>query len=579
MENGKASYANQRLNYLPSVRDGNDGPWSSFNIVIGQPGQRLRLLPSTSSTTLMPFSVEDCALNPPSVSCNVSNGQFFNLHNSNSFQRLGLSRLPLYPLPIMEDPSFFAGNATYGRDIMSVQTSRSLLNGTPIAAMLNVTGFSTGMFGVFPNDMSISKVTIPSLTHILESNGIINSNSWSYTAGSVSMNQTGSFIFGGYDQSRIDTAKMVVVTRNLSSTGDAYPSSIYVSVQSITDDATQGESLLPPPSPINMQISTDVPQIWVPFTVCKSFEKVYGLKWNAVHNLFLLDNETYTELSGRTSSLQFVIGADASSSFNDLVTFTIPWLLMILRINIDGVETPYVPLRCTNDTREYTLGRSFLQAAYLIADFDSGVMKLGQIDFSGHQKLPDIKSIRSQNKVLKNVRAIVGGVLGPTALMLAIISGFLIWRRRRTTNTVLTSSELLHDSFKPELAATPVDAPPAYRRRHSNNVTMRSEVDAVSTMLAPRLDTLSEDDEPAEKRRAQTIPVELEATPARASELYAGYEGVEMKAEASPRDGSTPQRPHFDSTRNEMDEPISPLHEAEASRSDNENGRLSRSDL
>lgn len=73
--------------------EGNDGPWSSFDIRVGTPEQDIRVLVSTASPeSLVPISPYACSTSVfatvPS-GCAVSRGSLFNLNESSSWLNVG----------------------------------------------------------------------------------------------------------------------------------------------------------------------------------------------------------------------------------------------------------------------------------------------------------------------------------------------------------------------------------------------------------------------------------------------------------------------------------------------------------
>ena len=76
------------------ISEGNDGPWSSFNLRVGTPEQSLRVLVSTASPeSLVVLSDYGCSNsvfpNAPS-DCAVSRGTLLNANQSSTWDKLGV---------------------------------------------------------------------------------------------------------------------------------------------------------------------------------------------------------------------------------------------------------------------------------------------------------------------------------------------------------------------------------------------------------------------------------------------------------------------------------------------------------
>lgn len=524
----------------------------------------------------MVFSESDCTI-LNSSSCSLPNIPRYESGRSNSYHGYpGWGPLPTYELPIVGD---FDGKGQYGTDnVFLQQRDTPIFNSTLIATMYDVTGYSTSMFGIFGNSITVKNwnTTYSGLVERPELKQATQSQSWSYTAGAFSLKQSGSFIFGGYDEARFNPANSIKAFRDISQINRNWASNLYVSLLNITDDDSPNRSLMPDFSGLNMNINTDVPHIWLPAEICQSFDKVFNLTRDLEHDLYLLDETMSAGIKKKNSTLNFQIAANVTT--NETTNIIVPWSFMILSTSIDGKDRPYIPIRCTDNQKSFTLGRSFLQAAYLTVNHDDSTFRLGQALYPGPNS-----SVVAMPSSAKTGQAISTGTI--TGIVCGLVVGaailylsYLIWQRRKRAQAAVAAEEPFYGSFKPELAASPVDAPPAYRRRHSSNATTRSEVDAVTTMIPPRLDTLREVNEAGEKA-AKPSPVELEADPIQLSELYAGFDGAEIGPRDSPNENHPQPMSRGNSLSERNKEPVSPLHEAETRRSNSTNHRLSRSDL
>lgn len=76
-----------------SYSEGNDGPWSTFDIRVGTPEQDIRVLVSTASPeSLVPLSDLACSTSVFATvpdDCAVSRGNLYNINKSSSWQDAG----------------------------------------------------------------------------------------------------------------------------------------------------------------------------------------------------------------------------------------------------------------------------------------------------------------------------------------------------------------------------------------------------------------------------------------------------------------------------------------------------------
>lgn len=175
----------------------------------------------------------------------------------------------------------------------------------------------------------------------------------------------GSLILGGYDSSRF-------VPSNLSF--DLAPETsrdLVVGIQSITADSAFGSThstgLLP--SPILSFIDSTVPQIWLPLDACEAFEKAFGLRWDSKTELYLVNETLHNALLAHNASITFQIRTIRAESTSDqTVNITLPYASFDLEVSSPIVESSssYFPIRRAANQSQYTLGRTFLQEAYVL---------------------------------------------------------------------------------------------------------------------------------------------------------------------------------------------------------------------
>lgn len=508
----------------------------------------------------MPLSNKYRSIHGNATACQSGEAPLFNVNASGTWNSKGSARLPA----ALVGNWGYTGNCDYGLDQITLQPRDELpastIEQTLITSLVNISGYST----------TINGKNLMGLIYRLVQTGVVDATAWSYTAGSIARQEEGSFVLGGFDESRRDptnvlnVAKKLIDARNLS-----------VALQSITDDSTQGGFLS---SDIELAISSDMPQIWLPKDVCKQFEAAYGLQWDSNLNLYLLNDSQHNALIKKNATMYLQIAADVTSSKS--INIELPYALMDLNISVNGIRRRYYPIHRTLSSEQYVLGRTFLQAAHLTVNYDNNTFQLSPARFPGSNAKPAIQSIRQKEaRSPISAGAIAGIALGGVVLCIGLITAVLIRRKRSGAKDSSPPPDLLHPTFKPELSATPIEAPPAYRDRGLSYTTMASEIGAIDTML------MSEVNEMPEKRTPVT-PVELEGSIIPRPELDAGYVGNEKPVvdgrspdEVGPRPNETEEqietkettssggrggthiRSHYGTPHFEVDEigPVSPI--------------------
>ncbi len=157
-------------------------------------------------------------------------------------------------------------------------------------------------------------------------------------------------------------------------------------LQSITSTENDGSKQLLLPSAHFTFIDSTVAEIYLPLDVCKSFERVFNLAWNATFGLYLVSDELHQSLMTRNPN--FTFGISDSTDGGPVVEITLPYSSFDLTYKYSFDEPPirYFPiLRAMNDT-QLTLGRAFLQETYLITDYERGNFSVSQARFQEPMK-------------------------------------------------------------------------------------------------------------------------------------------------------------------------------------------------
>ncbi|KAL8857185.1 MAG: hypothetical protein Q9178_006240 [Gyalolechia marmorata] len=250
-----------------------------------------------------------------------------------------------------------------------------------------------------------------------------------------------SLTLGGYDASRFVASNLTIDLAGDNSRD------LVVGVQAISVVGSSQELL---PTPILAFVDSTVPHIWLPVEACRAFEETFGISWDSSSDLYLVNGTTHQALLAQNASLAFRIGTNTVTS--NVVDIILPYASFDLQVldtypNV-AYSSRYFPLkRAANDT-QYTLGRTFLQETYLIADYERSTFSVNQCRFMENND-PDIRPIFPTNSTNTTTRAtppdsdnkvntgglsagIIAAIVIGSVVFLAILIAVstILWRRR-----------------------------------------------------------------------------------------------------------------------------------------------------
>ncbi|KAF9736913.1 hypothetical protein PMIN06_010682 [Paraphaeosphaeria minitans] len=440
--------------------EGNDGPWSSFAIQVGKQAQDLRVFPSTASPNTWVVYGEGCPRDAPS-NCADSRGGTFNKNSS-------LTWIPnsIFELGVEENLDYDVFG-DFGFDTVTLGWQGS--NGpsvehSVVAGIADTTLTWLGVLGLNPRPTNFSTFPNspqPSLVQLLKTQNSIPSLSWAYTAGApYRLNKVfGSLTLGGYDQARFSRPSGAAQDLTFPFYTDI-SRDLLVGISSIkTSNTTSSESesvLLK--DGIFALIDSTVPHLWLPQSVCEAFEDAFGLTWNSTSELYTLNATQHSTLSKLNPSVTFELSPELPISGGNSISIAFPYSAFDLNVSWPYAKdtTRYFPLkRASNDT-QYTLGRTFLQEAYLIADYErqnfsvwpcrwdpdttnENIIPILSKDAQTNNSNSDGKdgnnsnshSSQSSSSHGLSAGAIAGIVIGAVAII-AAIAAWLFWRRRKS---------------------------------------------------------------------------------------------------------------------------------------------------
>ena len=402
---------------------------------VGTPGQNLRLIPSNSGNAVWPVLPQGCITGDPD-NCGDSRGYLFLPNASSTWNNTGL-----YGLVLTEEAELgYSGNADFGYDDLTLGRPG---DGLPTLDHQVIEGFATkdfyiGSFGLSPHAINISTLNNPqpSFLGALAQQSKIPSTSWAYTAGAFYRQPTafGSLTLGGYDTTRF-------VQNNVTfSFGPDTNRDLLVPIQSI---ASGTESLLS--TVIYAYIDSLVPHIWLPLSVCQAFEQAFSLTYNETAEIYFVNNTLHDKLISENPNVTFTLGPASGGATVDIV-MQYGSFDLLAEYPIVNNATRYYPLKRAQNDSQYTLGRTFLQDAYVIADYDRNNFSVSQAVFpniSNTQQIvtirrPDDSLLPTHHKTLSTgaiVGIVIAGVM--SSLVLGTIIVYIIYKRvqKRSVNS------------------------------------------------------------------------------------------------------------------------------------------------
>ncbi|OBT45096.1 hypothetical protein VE00_05139 [Pseudogymnoascus sp. WSF 3629] len=362
--------------------EGIDGPWSTFNLRVGTPEQDVRVTISTTSPeTLVVLSEYGCStkvFESVPVGCASSRGMMFSPNTSSTWIDSGVFGINHDGVGLEVNLGYTQaadfGMDTVGLGLVAGANGVTLKNQT-VGGIPSTSPFYLGIFGLGTqpaNYSSLGNSSAPSYFTSLKTQNIIPSLSWSYTAGAIyRLKQVyGQLIFGGYDTSRF-TSNAVSFTLAQDVTRD-----IVVSLQSIAYSGTAQTSLLT--SPILIFIDSTDPNIWLPEAACEQFETAFGLTLDNTTGLYVVNDSHHQTLLTENPQVSFRLSDTPSGG--EAVTIVLPYSAFDLKAEYPMVtnSSNYFPLKKAANDTQYTLGRTFLQEAYLTVDYERGNFSLSQ---------------------------------------------------------------------------------------------------------------------------------------------------------------------------------------------------------
>ena len=195
---------------------------------------------------------------------------------------------------------------------------------------------------------------------------------------------------------------------------------------------------------VTLLIDTTVAELWLPLAICEAFEEAFGLTYDSTTKLYLVDDLLHQTLLAQNPSVTFSLRQ--AHTADETVQITLPYAAFDLEAQPPyrglNESTRYFPLRRGDNERQWALGRTFLQEAYIKVDWERARFSVYQCDWT-YGKPTDIVSIFSpiyatvSNVITDTSKSrtgvTVGIAVGCVVLVILVATGIAgyLWRRRR----------------------------------------------------------------------------------------------------------------------------------------------------
>lgn len=230
--------------------------------------------------------------------------------------------------------------------------------------------------GFQPSNLTDYATPKASFSDSLYSNGTISSKTWSYTAGAHYRLKSvfGQVIFGGYDLSRFVPNDM-----SFTMTGDNLRD-IVLTIRSITSTTSSGSTQLMS-APESAFIDSTVTDLWLPAIVCGEFEQAFGIEADGTGR-YLMNSTTHSFLQNLNPNITITLANEKSGG--DTIDIVLPY--QSFDVNVSAPLYPngthyYFPIRQGENDSMYTLGRVFLQEAYVTVNYNDRTFNVSQALF------------------------------------------------------------------------------------------------------------------------------------------------------------------------------------------------------
>jgi hypothetical protein len=234
---------------------------------------------------------------------------------------------------------------------------------------------------------------------------------------------------------------------------------VWVKSLSIVGNGTDSTVKVPmTTAPFNAVVDSGVTPFYLPPSICDSFARYLDLRYNSTLGMYRINDTEHVRLEDQAPSMEVVISPESAGGKEVTVLLPFPSLEQHFTHNYPNLTsspwTRYFPIRPTNDPAQYTLGRVFLQEAYLIANYESRNFSVAQRDYSSDKaRIVAIHDPNHPNTGDVSNAATYGLIAGGCALAGLLIL-LLVWRCQRRRSKLDEEKGHTSTTGKTELDST-----------------------------------------------------------------------------------------------------------------------------
>ncbi|KAF4632153.1 hypothetical protein G7Y89_g5982 [Cudoniella acicularis] len=364
-------------------------PTQAVSVAIGTPPQNLDLFPGGYFAS----RIHGSALCPASGACDARNSGLYNPNTSSTVVTTTATGPENVNITFQDNTNIFGVNSSLFFDNLK------LLSSDQDVSEEFVPGFDmeivTAGYNVLPSgrtyplqvgvlalgtqdaNQSWPRVGLPNfngtyLPSSLFEQGLVPSNSYGLHIGSSSLEIPGSLWIGGYDQTRIVGPVTAQAYGFMSLPIDLLDISIGTAVgnspfsfPSKSGLLAEGNATIGPF--LNVEVNVEVQYMYFPKSTCDAIASNLPVSFRADLGLYIWNTSSpqYETIISSPAFLGFTFRLNDSVSQN--LTINVPFALLNLTLTSPIVDTPiqYFPCRPVLDFRVYSLGKAFLQAAFV----------------------------------------------------------------------------------------------------------------------------------------------------------------------------------------------------------------------
>jgi hypothetical protein len=186
-----------------------------------------------------------------------------------------------------------------------------------------------------------------------------------------------SLTLGGYDRNRIIPNEVLFP---MAADNDR---DLLVNINNITTDLTLSPNSTLLQQPVYAFIDSTISELWLPSSTCLLFEAAFNLTYDTNSSLYLVSDAQHDALAALNPNVTFRLSP--APEYGKTVDITLPYAAFDLtaRPPYRGLSksTRYFPLKRAENETQYTLGRVFLQEAYLTVDWEHQNFYVSQINW------------------------------------------------------------------------------------------------------------------------------------------------------------------------------------------------------